>query len=442
MSIEALKTAREALFAMQRRLVRATGAESPLAKFALDQLDAALAAPSAEPVAYPNWMPFALTLEAALSRGEDPSLLVDENSPLRDELRRLIRDQREAVGAPDIEACARNAIHYPECWDTAAYPTVWAAMGEVYAAFSCTNQDTHAPIQSRLSNELSDLYSMGFSDGSKQADDPETNEQRRAAAINLVLGRLTAAAPSVEAEPVPGQGVMLNGLTEAETSATASCAGLSGEADCQVPAQAAAGEMPPLPEPDWWAEEHGTGKRGRRGIYREQQALLRDSRQSEFFGLYTLETLRDYARSCMAAAPNPQPMAGWQLVPVEPTDAMLEAAEQSDREYSLRNFGEGQTVMQGPWDHWVAMIAAAPKGPVPDAWQPIETAPRDGTHFLGYRRGTVAEAYFVPRDDCEMWAFGRQSGAYEHWPEVRPTHWMPLPAAPKQEQATVEGPKP
>ena len=29
-------------------------------------------------------------------------------------------------------------IHYPECWDTAAYPTFESALNEVYAAFSCT----------------------------------------------------------------------------------------------------------------------------------------------------------------------------------------------------------------------------------------------------------------------------------------------------------------
>jgi len=29
-------------------------------------------------------------------------------------------------------------IHYPACWDTAAYPTFESALNEVYAAFSCT----------------------------------------------------------------------------------------------------------------------------------------------------------------------------------------------------------------------------------------------------------------------------------------------------------------
>lgn len=41
-----------------------------------------------------DWMPFALTLSAALDRGEPAALLMDENSPLRGELRRLIADAR------------------------------------------------------------------------------------------------------------------------------------------------------------------------------------------------------------------------------------------------------------------------------------------------------------------------------------------------------------
>lgn len=73
-----------------------------------------------------------------------------------------------------------------------------------------------------------------------------------------------------------------------------------------------------------------------------------------------------------------------------------------------------------------------PRQPAPsaEAPQPIESAPTDGTHFLGYRRGQWATSYRVPRDDCDMWVFGNESGAIEHWPDVRPTHWLPEPAAP------------
>ena len=72
--------------------------------------------------------------------------------------------------------------------------------------------------------------------------------------------------------------------------------------------------------------------------------------------------------------------------------------------------------------------------PVPAGWLPIETAPKDGTEFLGYRHGRMATSHCVPRDDCEMWVFGNESGAYECWPQVRPTHWMPLPSPPESKQ--------
>jgi predicted nuclease with TOPRIM domain len=53
--------------------------------------------------------------------------------------------------------------------------------------------------------------------------------------------------------------------------------------------------------------------------------------------------------------------AGWKLVPIEPTEEMLDAADEADREYTRRNFGDVMTVMQGPYDHWCAMVAAAPQ---------------------------------------------------------------------------------
>lgn len=63
----------------------------------------------------------------------------------------------------------------------------------------------------------------------------------------------------------------------------------------------------------------------------------------------------------------PEGMAGWKWVPVEPTEEMLAAAHDGDREYTLRNFGDVMTVMQGPYDHWAAMIAAAPHPPTTSA---------------------------------------------------------------------------
>lgn len=51
---------------------------------------------------------------------------------------------------------------------------------------------------------------------------------------------------------------------------------------------------------------------------------------------------------------------GMALVPVEPTEEMLKAADDGDREYTMRNFGADMpTVPQGAYDHYCAMLAAA-----------------------------------------------------------------------------------
>lgn len=58
-------------------------------------------------------------------------------------------------------------------------------------------------------------------------------------------------------------------------------------------------------------------------------------------------------------------------------------------------------------------------------WQPIETAPRDGTHFLAWREHdeNIAECWFTGD------RLGGRGWHYARW--SYPTHWMPKPEPPK-----------
>ena len=72
-----------------------------------------------------------------------------------------------------------------------------------------------------------------------------------------------------------------------------------------------------------------------------------------------------------------------------------------------------------------ADVLSAQAPPV-ESWQPIETAP-SGESVLVYGAPT-------PKQMGEWYVATNFDGAWEQpngaWPDVQPTHWMPLPAAP------------
>ncbi len=86
------------------------------------------------------------------------------------------------------------------------------------------------------------------------------------------------------------------------------------------------------------------------------------------------------------------------------------------------------------------MLEAAEKREpkVVSEWQPIETAPRDGTPFLAKDGQCVFRAFYkknvghnVVRPET-LQVFMRPPNSYRagsHW--FNPTHWMPLPEPPK-----------
>lgn len=68
-------------------------------------------------------------------------------------------------------------------------------------------------------------------------------------------------------------------------------------------------------------------------------------------------------------------------------------------------------------------------------WQPIDTAPRDGTEILlwdGYKLCVASWAFgSLFRIEPKEWITGECRGDYNSYDTVdEPTHWLPLPETP------------
>jgi len=79
-------------------------------------------------------------------------------------------------------------------------------------------------------------------------------------------------------------------------------------------------------------------------------------------------------------------------------------------------------------------------------WQPIETAPRDGTYFIGFwphMSGSFADHQGQYRTRWTGWGGGCWEGDALGRPVEYPTHWMPLPPPPAiEELAAALEPRP
>lgn len=117
------------------------------------------------------------------------------------------------------------------------------------------------------------------------------------------------------------------------------------------------------------------------------------------------------------------PPEDWRLIQGEPTEAMSEAYC-----HALHNLGF--TAWVNASTIWPVLLSASPPPPVQgreEGWQPIETAPRDGTDFL------VACQY--QRRRHQMVGGFMKDGKFRSWPGrhvYEPIAWQPLPNPPQQ----------
>lgn len=103
------------------------------------------------------------------------------------------------------------------------------------------------------------------------------------------------------------------------------------------------------------------------------------------------------------------------IVPIEPTEEMLEAAclqcDGYNREY-WRNV-------------YLAMCVVSPEITL-NQWQDISTAPADGQRVLISIEGANKAILAQKEKDGKWWTVGE----VVNWEGKNVTHWMPLPTAP------------
>ena len=132
---------------------------------------------------------------------------------------------------------------------------------------------------------------------------------------------------------------------------------------------------------------------------------------------------------------------GWKAVPLHTADQLTETYEAGKREasedieqaafekwlYDKCPSGDVDSVQRQWLDSYEYAEFAGKRDATPE-WQPIETAPRGVLEILlRSPNGKIANGYWG--QECN-----RGKGAWV-WPYVKsePSHWMPLPAAPKGE---------
>lgn len=125
------------------------------------------------------------------------------------------------------------------------------------------------------------------------------------------------------------------------------------------------------------------------------------------------------------------PTDALRLVPVEPTEAMIDAYFDTCRRHGFHAHINATSA-------WTSLLKAAPASPLPGGgWQDISTLPQKGAFTplvdvwaTGPGKDSDVSHYRIT--DC----WRREDGVWfsmgiGELKQSRVTHWMPLPAAPK-----------
>jgi len=105
-------------------------------------------------------------------------------------------------------------------------------------------------------------------------------------------------------------------------------------------------------------------------------------------------------------------------------DAGRDAAIEAAHEAANRKANNHTYVSEASIRAAISAYEAHRGGGAAGGWQPIETAPKDGTHFLAYENGRHYDCW-AHFDTREGWYWMDHADS-----EPAPTHWMPLPQPP------------
>lgn len=127
---------------------------------------------------------------------------------------------------------------------------------------------------------------------------------------------------------------------------------------------------------------------------------------------------------------TPAASTGWVWAPREPCPEQIKGIEFAIYRYSDCS---AQDAERGAPHAYRAMLAAAPARVLSEEdWQPIATAPKDGTEVLGYLPVAKKARVVLWRRHWEQWQM--VPGYYA----AKPTHWQPLPKPPALAALSVD----
>lgn len=94
---------------------------------------------------------------------------------------------------------------------------------------------------------------------------------------------------------------------------------------------------------------------------------------------------------------------------------------------------DGRDSLQDAYEECLDMAQYLKKAMIERGWQPIATAPKDGTWLLLFRYERDGNRIAEGKWGCGlMGTYGWGGNGWSYPLNNKPTHWMPLPSPPKE----------